>query len=595
MSQRKNQPSGTNRRAACLFAIALVPLTVLTVIDGPLADVHRTTMLPLSVQALLLATGLALALAGLADGRPERLGAPAYGRIELAGLALVTAAAFAVRLWRLDTLRILVDEGNSIDSLFHARRAGAALLLPPSQYVTTLVYPYWNSLLVAAAGPSLSGLRLASATLGALSVPALWLLARVSFGQVTAMCAAILLTALPVHLHFSRIALPHVMDALSGTLAMACAGWALTGAGRSLWVAAGVALGLTHYGFEAGRWFYTPLMVVWIAVHAAVTPRDLRPRRDDLVMMVLGFVVTVMPLYGALLGAGIDIAPRLRSASVDPADIPSHVQELARRLWFALGVYLWIPEQAQFYGGDQALIPPAIAPFALIGTVLAMAQRRRIGLLVPLWLAAVWLANAAIRDSAVYARWVVATPAIALAAAAGVHAMTVWFGRHSQLVAVTLSVALAALQIDYYFYTHVDRLTVQALAAKPYRDASDAALRAATVLRHGMIIVISDPVIDVHPPRSLLRLLRDDDEPIPLEAISPGEVDAAKLTALAADRDVAFFLDPSDERTVERLAACFQLDGPRFTPDARVGNKALTLYLARAGLRSPTCNVVDAL
>ena len=57
-------------------------------------------------------------------------------------------------------------------------------------------------------------------------------------------------------------------------------------------------------------------------------------------------------------------------------------------------------------------------------------------------------------------------------------------------------------------------------------------LRVAAVLPRGEVVVISDPPVDVHPPRSLLRLLQDGRDDLRLDIALPSTVDAGYLAAL---------------------------------------------------------------
>ena len=431
-------------------------------------------------------------------------------------------------------------------------------------------------------------------------MPALWWLARSVCDRSTALVAAVVLAAFAPHVHFSRVGLPHIFDTLCGTFALAGIASGLAGGGRLAWAVGGVALGLTHYGFEAGRWFFTPLVVVWLAAVAVVAPARLRGRGGELAVFALAAALTVLPLYAALLAAGRAAAPRLRTSSLDLGELAAMWAEpgaLGRHVALAAGVYLWEPERAEYYGGDGGLLAPLLAPFALLGVAVCLWRSRTPAVLVPLWLAAAWLANVAMRNPAVYARWVVALPALALAAACGIRAAVGWIvtgeGRVTG-VALVLAAVLAVAQVQAYFVHHIARLADQARAAKPYRDAYDAALRAAAALPRGDILVISDPVVDVHPPRSLLRLLRDGRDDLRLDIAEPAAVDHAFLAALPAERDRAFFVAPDDVATVARLAVCFDLVGPRPAPADVAPDKRLDLYLAPAGSRRATCGAAAA-
>lgn len=582
---------GAAGRLVALVA-ALLLLGVLVAVDGGIAGEPWRSAATLPLRAALLVAGLGLVVVAL-GGRATRP-AVEWARGDRAALVAITAAAFAIRAWRLDALRVLIDEGNSIDALFHAFGTGPALLLPPSQYVTTMAYPGLQALSVELAGPTLVGLRLASAALGAVTVPALWWLARGLFDRPTAFAAAIVLAGFAPHVHFSRVGLPHIADALFGTLALAGLAAGLAGAGRSVWAAAGVALGLTHYGFEAGRWFFTPLAVVWLAVLA---PARRRAAADGLVTAAAAWLMTVVPIYAALLAASGASAPRLTQSALGGAEAVALLGDraaLGSRLALAAGVFLWQPERAHYYGSDAALLTPLLAPFAMLGLALSLARPRAPAVLIGLWLVATWLANVIMRDPAVYARWVVVLPALALAIGRGVGAATAWAAtaRHATAAgaaAVGLAVVLAAAQLHGYFGGHIAQLAAEVRRAKPERDAIDVALRVDAVRPGAATLVVAEPIADVHPPRSLLRLLRAGRGEVQFDAAIPSAVDDAFLAALPTDRDRLFAVAPDDRQTVARLARCFALDGPHRPAEPLPADEQLDLYLAPAGSRRPGC------
>jgi hypothetical protein len=590
---RSRRPAGS---LALLLAI-VVPVG-LAVVDSGLAGASLRAVFGLPMRIAALAFGLALVVAALGSGGPRR--APGWTRGELAAVIAATAVALALRAWQLDALRVLVDEGNSIDNLFRAYEPATSLLLPPSQYVTTMLHPSWQAAVVALVGGSLPGLRLSSAVLGALTVPALWLLARALFDRGTGLIAAMVLAVLPVHLHFSRIGLPHVMDALFGTLALAGVAHGLCGGRRMAWAVGGVALGLTHYGFEAGRWFFTPLVVAWLAVMAVLAPHRWRAARSGLARGVAACVLTVLPLYGTLVGAAGEVGPRLRASALSTDELRAQLANPAavrERLRLAAAVLVSERERADYYGGDDGLVPPLLVPFAVLGIGLALRRPSAPAVLLPLWIAAAWLANVLMRDPAVSARWVVVFPALALASARGVHAVAEWLSaptapradRGPTIAAAVLVIGVSVVLLREYFGEHIERLAAQARAAKPYADGYDAGLRAAAMRSGGAVLVITDPPVDVHPVRSLLRLLSDGRDAWRFDERTPAQADAAYLAALPDDRDHLFFIAPGDRDTLSRLAHCFPLDGPVPNQRPPAPDKRLELYLAAAGSRRPMC------
>lgn len=562
-------------------------LAALVAIDTGELDPSWVGAVPVGVRVVLAMVGLSLGVAGLVVDAPavSSRGAP-WSRGEIVALASITTVALLVRVWHLDALRLLIDEGNSIDNLFHARGTGAPLLLPPSQYVTTLVHPYWQALVVDVAGSTLTGFRLSNALLGTATVAALYGLARALYDRRVAVVAACLLATFPPHVHFSRIGLPHIVDTLFGTLALGCLSRALRDDRRRDWALGGLALGLTHYGFEAGRLFFTPLAVLWLAVVAMLETNPPCERRRGLATAAAAFALAVVPLYSAVLVAGANVVPRWQTSQLDLGAAlrsPDAASDLLQRILFAARVYVTQPELATFYGGDWALILPVLVPFFLLGFGLTLFRPRSRGVLVPIWVVAAWLANAAMRDVAVYPRWVVVLPAIAFAAALGIATVAARLRRAPTASALTITLLVGAAQLHYYFAVHIDRLSTQARAGQPHRDAYDAVLRAVAELpRETDLWFITDPVIDVHPVRSLLRLLLDGSDTMRIEARATAELAPEQLASIAQHRHVAVFVAPDDAETVTRLRAYLDLSGPRSNPFPIAADRELALYFAPA-------------
>ncbi|HYD48156.1 MAG TPA: glycosyltransferase family 39 protein [Terriglobales bacterium] len=537
---------------------------------------------PLHLQSGMLFGGLAAVIYAFSTGEPPLR----IGSIKVAVLAIVPITLFglAIRALGLDELRVLIDEGNSIDAwMATAAPSRLALVEAPSIYVTTLLYPYLQGIGIELFGHDLIGLRMANAWIGAATVPAVYLLGRMLVNGQIGWMAALLFATFPPHLHFSRIALPHVIDVLFGTYALAFLARALRFKGRRDWAMAGAALGLSHYGFEAGRLFYTPLALLWLAL---VAHRQFAGQRDGIIAGATAFVAAIAPAYAVAWSKGAAILPRWHTSSLTIEDTGEWLTQVAARIWPALRVYVTEPDSWPFYGGEEAMVLPWLAPLFVCGAIALISPRRPFAL-VPLWLAAAVIANAALRDSTVYPRWVVVFPAIALALAAGIRmALALLFGRRAPWaiapLAVVVTGAAAAGQLQYYFDRHVPALAVQALRIKPYRDAIDAVLRTVAELPPRTVILIaSDPPVDIHPPRQLLALL-DADRQRRFEVVRTGELNESVFETIPADFTLALFVEPNDERAVAIARRYYDLSEPQHSPYPIPPDKELVLYRGSA-------------
>ncbi|MCC6614932.1 MAG: glycosyltransferase family 39 protein [Anaerolineae bacterium] len=553
------------------------------------------------VQFLLLAGGIALILIGLRD-------APRGDRID-GGEWLLIAGIFVValvpRIVALDTLvRSLVDELPWVDGIRNFWWRGDVELLRPmsSTFPFTSLFPYWEAGAVEIFGHNLIGLRIVSSVAGALTVVALYGLARHLFDRTTALLAAILLAFFPPHVHFSRLALLNMIDPLPGTLAFA---WAVRGLryNRRLdWALAGVALGATHYFFEAGRLLYTPLMVIWLG-WLALTWRgedgrnNLRPYLRSIGVLVLTTLLVALPVYYVFAAQGEALAGRLNQ-SAQSSDFLSNiitgtqpVDDLARQGITPLLMYVNQPESVAYYGGDQPLVLTGIVPLFLLGVAYVVLRARQPSIILVMTLLATAAGNTLLKDPAVSARYVVALPSIALLIALGLR-VTV-----DQLIALYRSpmlaaalrilvpvavVALCVVQMVYYFGPHIERFNEQNRYIKRYRDSVDAVLRAANLDENTYVVLIGEPVVDGNVPSHFLNFLRTD---MTLQSITPQELTQRFLADLPTIRPYAFFVAQDDAHSVNLIREFFYLQPPEITPNYEEvpEDRQFVLYFAPLG------------
>lgn len=553
------------------------------------------------VQFALLAGGIALILLGLRDApRGDRVTGQEW--LLIIGLFLV---ALVPRVVALDTLvRSLVDELPWVDGIRNFWWRGDVELLRPMSTVFpfTSIFPYWEAGAVEIFGHGFFGLRIVSSVLGALTVVALYALARHLFDRTTALIAAILLAFFPPHIHFSRLALLNMADPLPGTLAFA---WAVRGLryNRRLdWALAGVALGATHYFFEAGRLLYTPLMIIWLG-WLMLTWRDAEGRSSlraclrGIGVMILAALLVALPVYYVFNAQGEALAGRLNQSAQSSEFISNvlsgsqPIDDLARQALTPLLMYVNRPESVAYYGGDQPLILTGIVPLFLLGVAYVLMRPRQPSILLILWLLATAAGNTLLKDPAVSARYVVALPALALLIALG---LRVTVTRLAEMVRspalahllrrlVPLAVVvMCVVQVIYYFGPHIERFNEQNRYIKRYRDSVDAVLRAADLDTNTFVVLVGEPVVDGNVPSHFLNFLRAD---MGVQSITPQEVTHRYLADLPAIRPYAFFVAPSDAHTVNLLRQYFYLQPPEITPSyAEVPeDRQFVLYFAPLG------------
>ncbi len=530
--------------------------------------------------------GVALVVLGLA-GRDFALPDPRWREILL--LLALTGLALGLRFWQLDQhLRFFVDELSFSNAILDLRANSTLEILRPISSVAAFpyLYPFLQLQGVSLFGRNFVGLRAASAVIGALGIPALYLLAKTLFDRKTALIAALLLATFPPHLHFSRLGLNNIADPLFGTLALAFLARGLMRQRPLDYALGGALLGLTHYFYEGGRLLFTPLAVLWLLGALLIW----RTPRRYLLIAVLATLIVALPVYTTLLGVHSSLAARMveQNAGLSlgywqsvlaSGDFGPHLRD---HLAPALLVYTHLPDPTSYYAGDTPLLLVWVVPAFLLGLAYALWRWRSPGpLLLILWLLSVSLGNNLLVDSSASTRFVLVFPALMLLAAVGIRCTLplIWpEGRWQPLLMAVLVIALALTQAGYYFEVHLP-LYEQQRASWPHRDAQDAVLRSLDFPAGTAIHIISAVPPDPNFLAGVLRFMRDD---LTVDTVASDEFTADTIAGLQTGIDHAFFIEPDDTATLRLLRNYFTLSPPQASPYDLPADYQFVLYYAES-------------
>ncbi|MBN1679288.1 MAG: glycosyltransferase family 39 protein [Anaerolineae bacterium] len=529
------------------------------------------------MQMALFATGTGLVLCGLGGERTlwHLARACVTHRSDALTVALVTLAALIVRVWRLSTaLHVMIDELHFIDAVIRLWDYPDTRLLMYVDHIAafTHIFPYFQTWTVELLGPDLDGVRLTSAIVGTATVPALYLLARALYDRQTALIAAVMLAAFPPHIHFSRLALNNIADPLFGVLALAFLARGLKTNRPGDYVVSGVMLGLAQYFYEGGRLVFTGVFVGWVVV--VIVLQRPRQHRSGLVRLVIAVVLVAAPLYYVLLSPGYSLIPRYDAQATHRSTLVDLVENeplpKAARLFFeghvrpALLHIMYSPDSSQFYyGGSTALLLWYITPAFLLGIVVALWRWRLSGILLLGWVAAVVCGNSLLQSADWPVRFVPVFPALALLAAVGLrHTLPlIWSrGRWQRLVypaLVILVIALALLQVSYYFGPHLNGFNAD--FRRNNRDFYDPLYRAKNYPPGTHIYYVSNDVIFRPVINSTLRFWDLDFE---VSYLEPDDL-LHEVYLMSRDRTVLLFVEPDDTQSLMVLYHRFDdLQGP---------------------------------
>lgn len=597
------QPAAMTRAHRALLGSGLALLGLLALANGPLVQGGYQAPLSSHLQFAVLCAGVVCLALGLGGGPLL----PHLRRVsggEWAALALVTLAALALRFWELETsVRLFVDELNFATPVRAFEDINNIALLVPFSGVAAFpfIYPYWQSITVEWFGHTFTGLRGASAVVGALTVPALYFLGRALFDRKTALAAAVLLATFPPHLHFSRIGLNNIADPLFATLGFAFLARGIALGRRAEYAAGGALLGLTHYFYEGGRLLFWPVAMFWLAGLALLWRPRLR--LSHLAAALLAALIVAAPIYTTLMSAKRPLAARATdndtALSLDywrgvfsrGADgVLKHVRD---RMVEPFLIYVQLTERSLFYRGNTPLLLTLVSPLALLGVFAALCRPRAPGsLLLLLWVAAASVGNSLMVENMHSPRYAVVFPALMLLAAVGLRhtlalvapetsaAQTRWRGlARPQWIALVVAVlALGAYQADYYFNRHIPVYNRQLRDSKPHRDPQDAVLRSLKFPAGTQVHIISRVEADAGYTLGFAGFFRDD---LTVHVLAAEDFDSDYVARLTRGVDHAFFVEPGLDAVLACLQRHFYLRPPQASPytDLRASDQ-FTLYYA---------------
>jgi hypothetical protein len=313
-------------------------------------------------------------------------------------------------------------------------------------------------------GTTTEAIRLTSALVGALTVPALYLVARPWLGNRAAFLAALYLAAFHFHVNFSRIALNNVWDGLGFVIVLGALvhGWR-TGR-RASFVLSGLFLGLLQYFYPSSR-LLVLLVAAWLVVATLLDRRRLRGALPNLGLMGLAAVIPVIPLvmfyirfpneFLAPLSRFSVLGEWMKNELVITGDTVQAI--LVRQFSLGFQAFTATPLRHWYMPGTPILREvPAALFLAGLALMLLRLRDERIWI-IGLWLAAFGAAGALSESTPASQRYVSVAPAVCLVLAYGVdttgqYLVRLWPRLRKAIPAASLLLVAALAVDDLRFY-----------------------------------------------------------------------------------------------------------------------------------------------
>jgi hypothetical protein len=329
----------------------------------------------------------------------------------------------------------------------------------PSFYF--LLQSFWVRLL----GNTIEAIRLPSAFAGALTVAALYLVARPMFGNRAAIMAALFLGGLHFHNHFSRIALNNVWDGLWFVVVLGAYSHGWRTGRRASFILGGLVLGLAQYFYASSRMLLA-LVPLWLLIATLLDRSRLRPQIAHLALSVLAAAAAVFPLGVFYLRFPDQFIAPISRFSILGEWMQKEVviagqsvgQILLRQLSLGFQAYTATPLR-HWYTPEVPILRDLPAALFLLGVTLMLLRLRdeRVWFL-GLWLLAFGVAGGLSESTPAAQRYVAAAPAACLALAYGLDRLAGWVARlwprarpYAGLAVIGLVAVLALDDLRFYY------------------------------------------------------------------------------------------------------------------------------------------------
>ncbi len=313
-------------------------------------------------------------------------------------------------------------------------------------------------------GHTIPALRLMSAIGGALTVAAVYWLARAMFDRFIARLAALILLASHFHIHISRIGLNNVWDGFFAVTA-AFGLWVGWKTGRRYgFIICGLALGLGQYFYVTMR-ILPLLFLIWAAAAWLVQRERFRERLPALLLTAFIAFIVFLPMGAYFTRHSDQYMARIMPVTVSGdwlnAETSSNgangLQVIGQQLVKAAGGFVYEPLRLLYNPGVPLLLVTAASLF-LIGVLWALLNLDLRYLLLLLPLAATIFIVAVSQDAPSSQRYILAIPFVVIFVALPLGLLRDWlrelwpeYGRLAALPAIILVASLMLVDLRYYF------------------------------------------------------------------------------------------------------------------------------------------------
>jgi 4-amino-4-deoxy-L-arabinose transferase-like glycosyltransferase len=333
-----------------------------------------------------VAAGVVWALAKPAWPAGARTAPALTARAEGIWLAAIVLLAIVLRWWGLESVPpgCWFDEAQNALETLHILKGEWFFFTPRNNGRGALQF-FWTAPFFQTFGATVGSLRLASAVMGAATVPLVWLLGRKLAGAWAGLFAAAFLACSYWHVSVSRLGFDAVMTPAFDAAMLVCLLLALETASWVWFAAAGLLVGVANYSYAASR---ASLLLLAAAMALALilplrsAPGNWQRYRRGVLAAGLAALIVLAPLLSLAIRQPALLSQRGSQVLVGSSDAALRNLRATLRMFLERG-----DANPRHNLPGRPMLDPVVGVLALGGLVLAWRRRREF----PFQLAVVWL------------------------------------------------------------------------------------------------------------------------------------------------------------------------------------------------------------
>ena len=326
------------------------------------------------------------------------------------------------------------------------------------------LFSYIQSLFIKLFGQTTEALRLLSAVVGSLTVAAVFLVGKAMFGMRGGIFAALCLSALHFHIHFSRLGLNNIWDGFWFTLTIGALWYGWHHNRRFGYLLAGLGLGFSQYFYVSSRGLFGIIVLAMLVAFIFQRARFYRSIPHFVLMFILSLVI-LFPLIWFYVHEPAQFLAPLARVSFLRESFNGPIRPVDGTLWKHVIKQMITSAQTYtytslefWYTPETPILRPIFAFLFYMGLFFLFVKNRDSRFLaLLLWLILFNLIGGLSENPQAAQRYVAVAPACALLVGYGLHKITEFFEnlwhKHTKVITGLSYLILGTAMIsDLYFY-----------------------------------------------------------------------------------------------------------------------------------------------